>query len=46
MPSQAGAKADGIHKAAKNVRNAIPATEAYAADHNGYAGMTVAKLPR
>jgi hypothetical protein len=46
VPSAAGAKADGIHEAAKDVRNAIPAAEGYAADHNGYAGMTVAKLRR
>jgi hypothetical protein len=30
--------------AADRIRYAIPAMEAYAADHNGYAGMTVAAL--
>jgi hypothetical protein len=45
-PAHAAAGAGGIHEAAKDVRNTIAAAEAYAADHNGYAGMTVAKLRR
>jgi len=44
VPTQAGASPTDIHSAAREVRNAIPAVEAYAADHNGYAGMTLAKL--
>lgn len=33
-----------IQQAAANVRSAIPAIEAYRADHGTYAGMTLAKL--
>jgi hypothetical protein len=33
-----------VPQAAQRVRAAIPAAEFYAADHGGYAGMTVAKL--
>ena len=36
--------AANIQTSAQYVREAIPAAEAYAADHGGYKGMTVAKL--
>jgi hypothetical protein len=38
-----GGAAD-VQTSAKYVRNAIPAIEAYAADHGGYKGMTIAKI--
>jgi hypothetical protein len=40
---QAGGAAD-VQTSAQYVRNAIPAIEAYAADHGGYKGMTIAKI--
>jgi hypothetical protein len=40
----AGAATSPIQAAARNVRSAIPAIEAYAADHGTYEGMTLAKL--
>jgi hypothetical protein len=38
-----GGAAD-VQTSAQYVRNAIPAIEAYAADHGGYKGMTLAKV--
>jgi type IV pilus assembly protein PilA len=45
IPSYLGFK-DRANKAAAqaNVRSAVPGIEAYAADHNGYTGSTLAKL--
>jgi hypothetical protein len=36
--------ASDVRTSAQYVRNAIPAIEAYAADHGGYKGMTLAKI--
>ena len=45
IPSYLGFKDRANQSAAKaNVRSAIPSVEAYAADHNGYVGATLAKL--
>jgi hypothetical protein len=38
------ADAADVLTSARYVRHAIPAVEAYGADHNGYAGMTLAKI--
>jgi len=38
------ADAAGVLTSARHVRYAIPAVEAYAADHHGYKGMTLAKI--
>ena len=45
IPSYLGFKDRANKSAAQaNVRSAVPGVEAYAADHNGYAGVTLAKL--
>jgi type IV pilus assembly protein PilA len=45
VPSYLGFKDRANKSAAKaNVRSSIASVEAYAADHNGYTGMTQAKL--
>jgi hypothetical protein len=37
-------EAGDIHTSAQYVRNAIPAIEAYGAEHGGYEGMTLGKI--
>ena len=45
IPSYLGFKDRANKSAAQaNVRSAVPGVEAYAADHNGYVGVTLAKL--
>ena len=45
IPSYLGFKDRANKSAAQaNVRSAVPGIEAYAADHNGYVGATLAKL--
>ena len=44
--SAAAAAVDPLQARARDVRNAIPAAEAYNADHGTYGGMTLAKLRR
>ena len=45
IPSYLGFKDRANKSAAQaNVRSAVPGIEAYAADHNGYTGLTLAKL--
>jgi hypothetical protein len=46
LAASATAATDPLQTRAKEVRNAIPAAFAYYADHNTYAGMTLAKLRR
>ena len=46
LSSSATAASDPRQARARDVRNAIPAAEAWYADHGTYAGMTVAKLRR
>jgi hypothetical protein len=44
--TSAGAAMDPLQQRAREVRSAIPAAEAYYADHGTYAGMTLAKVRR
>ena len=45
IPSYLGFKDRANKSAAQaNVRSAVPGVEAYAADHNGYVGVTLGKL--
>ena len=45
IPSYLGFKDRANKSAAQaNVRSAVPGVEAYAADHNGYTGVTLGKL--
>ena len=44
VPASAGAEPATVPQAAKRVRNAIPAIEAYWADHSTYAGLTLTKI--
>jgi hypothetical protein len=46
LSAGAAAATDPLQARAREVRNAIPSAEAWAADHGTYAGMTVAKLRR
>jgi hypothetical protein len=46
LTASATAATDPLQTRAKEVRNAIPAAFAYYADHNTWAGMTLAKLRR
>jgi hypothetical protein len=46
LAASATAATDPLQTRAKEVRNAIPAAAAYYADHNTWAGMTLAKLRR
>jgi hypothetical protein len=43
-PAAAGASPAALPLAAKRVRNAIPAIEAYWAEHGSYAGLTLAGI--
>jgi hypothetical protein len=46
VPSPAPKPAPPLTAAEQRLRNAVPAAEAYGADHNGYRGMTLAELRR
>jgi hypothetical protein len=46
LAASADAATDPLQARARDVRNAIPAAEAWYADHNTYGGMTLAKLRR
>src|SRR5919197_5340949 len=46
LSAGAAAATDPLQARAREVRNAIPSAEAWAADHGTYAGMTVAKPRR
>jgi hypothetical protein len=43
-PAAADARQETLPLAAKRVRNAIPAIEAFWADHGSYAGLTLARI--
>jgi hypothetical protein len=46
VPAAPPTKAPPLTTAEQRLRNAVPAAEAYGADHNGYRGMTLAELRR